>query len=301
MKKYSTLRKQLKDMENISFTDAKKLYTEYANASDEEKTQIMERLVLGTTYVVFDYIDYNFISKIDSASFDIEDVETTFIHSWTKLLQSGEIINHKNYYTLIKKIPSDTIYNDLVGEDIYGANYGWIDPSRFSVLLCLYAYERREGKTPTRFYEDEELNNKLFEIYDSIYNKCNLEVNDISPSQTYKYYKILLSNGFFESISKRPEEVDTEEETRIVEDIFSKEAMETIDTFFENDMEKDIVYGRNGFYGKVETYEELALKYGITVKATKDIVQNFYRKVRKGIYKSKVRAIAKTYSSYQWK
>ena len=77
----------INDEIRLTLNEAKELYTQAMDTTDLELRKLyLDKIVLGTLYVVKKYLKSNNYKMFESASIGFEDIESAFIEQWIKTI-----------------------------------------------------------------------------------------------------------------------------------------------------------------------------------------------------------------------
>lgn len=117
MNKLDTLNdwyKQISGFEKLTLSEAQDLLRK-ANATDdiELKKLYKDKVILGTLYVVYDFINKNDFNYLKSTVYDMDDIISTCNEIWINMIESGKMLSverfsfafdHKFYSELTDKL-----------------------------------------------------------------------------------------------------------------------------------------------------------------------------------------------------
>ena len=111
--------KQISNYEKLTIDAAKNLYEKINLTTDPNlKKAYMDRLVLGTLYVVLQYIKRNQLSFFIKPPYDMNDVISSFNEVWINKIYNGELLHVSGFSQLFTSSFFSEVYNKLGGSKI---------------------------------------------------------------------------------------------------------------------------------------------------------------------------------------
>ena len=84
---------EIASMERLKIEEVKELYEKANMVTDINlKKTYMDKIILGTLYVVYDYIKRNDIEVFCSSSFDMDDIISSFNEVWINKIYNGDLL-----------------------------------------------------------------------------------------------------------------------------------------------------------------------------------------------------------------
>ena len=285
--------KEISKYEKLNFNDAKQMYIEFINCDNQKKERIREELILGTLYVVCNFIKNSGLLYMNSYYYDMSDIIATCNEIWIKKIDEGMLLQKETF----NKIFDSDFYNQIckslnITSDIDSKIYLYNIKS-FTKLLMHYIKEKEKNEkydyyeltkyiedNPTYqsfyqifdFYFNEKYNVSFFEFIDRIIESFELEEENLNLSNTnlYKIKNIIINNGMEysrEDINKLTIE-NFENEMDI--QYLREELIKVLETLTKR--EEKIISERYGLYdGERKSLEEVAKKIGVTSARIRDI------------------------------
>lgn len=290
---------QISMCDKLTITEAQELYKKVLNTQNEElKKLYMDRLILGTLYVVYKHIKNGKFDIFSSSSYDIDDIISTFTQIWIQKIKDGELLKHDRYIDMF----STSFYNeacdtlcskDVNLSDIYSSltlvaagfeDYLEYKNNKVNETFQEYLYEKHSHNYYYRWsvetcYEVA----KLIETYEKIYGNLNLEKDEdltIGKVRTYNTLKLLMCLGLIEPI-KEESSVDEEFESKMIHDLNNENLIEDVDSIIQNKRRREMVHLRFGLDdNKPQTLEEIANQYGVSRDRVRQILAKEIRRVK---------------------
>ncbi len=290
---------QISSFERLKISDAQELYKKAINTSNEaQKKLYMDRLILGTLYIVYKYIKRNGLELFISSSYDMNDIISSFNEVWIKKLYSGDLLKVNSYSLLFTSAYFNDVYNNLCGNEILVNEQFDISKECFVELLSLYIEFKNKsldiefkdivkekyystGKLP--FYTYEYVIN-IIPLFEIIYNNLNFDKTDeisLGKTKIYNYLGLIINIGLIEPISDElPNKNDMED--KILRDIVLEHFINDVDQVLTDERMKQIIHERYGLDGTSPLYLDAIGKiHGISRAKVGQIEAKALRTLRK--------------------
>ena len=130
--------KQIKDYEYLKINEAKELYKLYL---ETKNINYLNRIIEGTLYITYNYINRNHLIYLSSSLYDIDDIISSFLELWVENINEDILLKVSSYseiinITFIKKL------NEKLGiPDTKVIEYSNVNTKLLEELLCLYISE----------------------------------------------------------------------------------------------------------------------------------------------------------------
>lgn len=295
------LKEQISGFEKLKIIKAKELYKKAVSTSDTKlKKLYMDKLVLGTLYVIYDYIERNQINLFSSAVYGVEDIISSFIETWIEKMYNGDIVNVDKFSLILNISFFNEVYNKLGGQEIVVNDLYSLPTEQFIKLFLKYKESKNVGKELTQddiiryFWGDDykkylkygsvfyDVDLNIIKLFEGIYKNLELDkIDDLELNKTkiYGFLKIILSAGLIDSISD--DYVDSYDmEDNIVNKIFFEKFNDYVDNTIEQERTKDIIHKRYGLDdGHPQTLEQIGKTYKISRDRVRQIEAKAIRKL----------------------
>lgn len=291
---------QISSLPKLKITVAQELYRKAINTQDEAlKKKYMDELILGTLYVVYEYIKRNGLELLVSSSYDMNDIISSFNSVWIKKLYNGELLNVERYSLLFSSPYFNEVYNNLCGDEILVSEQLGVSTDCLVELITLYISYRNKGLgkpfkevVEETFFTDR-WNSWSYYIYKSvietipllerIYNNLNFDkLDDLNVGKTKiaDYLRLIINMGLIEPISDElPDKNDMEDS--ITTNIVMKHFIEEVDKVLD-DRQRSIIHERYGLdNGKPQFLETVGQHHGITRERVRQIEAKAIRQLRR--------------------
>lgn len=291
---------QISSLPKLKITVAQELYKKAINTQDETlKKKIMDELILGTLYVVYEHIKRNELELFVSSSYDMNDIISSFNSVWIKKLYNGDLLKVDKYSLLFTSPYFNEVYNNLCGDEILVSEQLGVSIDCMVDLITLYISYRNKGlEKPFKevieetFFTDN-WNGWSYIIYkdviktipllENIYNNLNFDKLDdftLGKSKIADYLRLIINMGLMEPISDElPDKSDMEES--ITTDIVMNHLIEDVDKVLD-DRQKSIIHERYGLdNGKPQFLETVGQHHGVTRERVRQIEAKALRKLRR--------------------
>ena len=291
---------QISSLPKLKITVAQELYRKAINTQDETlKKKYMDELILGTLYVVYEYIKRNGLELLVSSSYDMNDIISSFNSVWIKKIYNGELLNVERYSLLFSSPYFNEVYNNLCGDEILVSEQLGVSTECLVELITLYISYRNKGlEKPFKevieetFFTDR-WNSWSYYIYknvietipllERIYNNLNFDkLDDLNVGKTKisDYLRLIINMGLIEPISDElPDRNDMEDS--ITTDIVMNHFIEDVDKVLD-DRQKSIIHERYGLDNcKPQFLETVGQHHGITRERVRQIEAKAIRRLRR--------------------
>lgn len=289
--------KQISQYNKLKLSEAKGLCKKALETLDEtKKTLYMNKAVLGTLYVVPNYIARNNLSTLSSRIYDINDIINTFNEVWIKKVRAGELLNVTKYADVFSKSYFNEVCANLIGYDI-DCNETFDLPIKFFEKM-FYTFIQFKNKGETFSYKDlvavmakdryymnllKRCDSSIMLIFESIYNNLNddkKEELDIGIRKIDNFLKAFIDIGISESISNCVSSgIDMESD--IINQLFFTAFIKDVDNTLIDERKKQIIHQRYGIDdGSPKTYEEIGEVYNISSERVRQLTTICLRTLR---------------------
>ena len=289
--------KQISQYNKLKLSEAKGLCKKALETLDEtKKTLYMNKAVLGTLYVVPNYIARNNLSTLSSRIYDINDIINTFNEVWIKKVRAGELLNVTKYADVFSKSYFNEVCANLIGYDI-DCNETFDLPIKFFEKM-FYTFIQFKNKGETFSYKDlvavmakdryymnllKRCDSSIMLIFESMYNNLNddkKEELDIGIRKIDNFLKAFIDIGISESISNCVSSgIDMESD--IINQLFFTAFIKDVDNTLIDERKKQIIHQRYGIDdGSPKTYEEIGEVYNISSERVRQLTTICLRTLR---------------------
>lgn len=282
MKKLWDLEQDVKSYNKIKIEEAKELYIKAMNTSDEElKKLYLNKIILGTLYVIYNYVDKNNYDLIYSSSYDKDDVVNSFIEVWIKRIKDGELLNAQRYSNIINVSFVNQVNKILVSDEISVSQQFKIGANEFKEMFYIYTELKNSGKDfnikdvidgYNKIYGHILFRNGMFDymfaMFETIYNRLNFnkeEELEITVRNIDILFELLINNGLFDKLSTNELESDFSDDVshKVMLDTF----MKIVETKVTNERARNILHQ---YYGlddeEPKTLEDVAKSLNLSTK-----------------------------------
>lgn len=302
-----------------SFDEAKELYIRMENEENlEKKKQMRDDLISGTIYYIKDFVDKN-IPKMESSSFEMDDIYNTAYEIWVQLIDEGFFKNN-NFFTennllrtrimkgISKYFSPNDVKNDISVDVLSDIIYDCFELNKNKDI----SEEEICRLISKNLYHDESHVNDIYK-----YNQFNDEkqiirgvlkyieennIDNISRTKIFEIYNFIINNGINFLNSNLNEIKDTENDYsediayESFEEKFKNEILEDAVNSL-NDREKEIIIRRFGLKGNSpENRETIAEDFKTTPEVVRHIELKALRHLRHPSRSKKIREVFYDYS-----
>lgn len=290
--------KQISQYDKLKLSEAQELCRKAFETSDEAiKKLYMDKVILGTLYVVYNYITRNNLSIFSSRAYDTNDIISSFVEIWIKKIYEGELLYVDKYSNIFTRTYFNEVYQNLVGKDIVFHETFGMPTEFFADLFYIFIHFKNKGLNFTysdlikAISKDEYHYSYLIEKYDSsimfmfenIYNNLNCKKDenlDIGITKINDFFKVFIDIGITESISNNLLD-GTDMELNVINKVLFQPFIKDIDDALANDRQRQIIHQRYGLDdGIPKTLEEVAKIHNITRERVRQIEAKCLRTLR---------------------
>ena len=294
-------------LDSLPLNDAKELFIKLENEKDNLlKHNYRNELIMGTLYVVANFILNNGLIYLNSPSYDMNDIISVCNEIWIKKINSGFFLKIKTFNEMF----NGEFFNSLI-EGLGITKYVVIENTFLNTkfIELLQEYKKLKQNNPNitykEFLEHIKSNSKydyvvyilenygykdsVFDLFNAIINSFEEEPNliDVSKTKLEKIKYILISNGL-EYLREDINEIiccDTSE--KYIDEFCRNQILDTILQCEDlSDSQKDIIIKRFGFLdGHCHSLEEIAKIYGVTREGIRQREGKILRILRKPKYR----------------
>ena len=299
METIKSLKEQIESLDKLKIDEAKELYKKAINSSDEKlKKLYFDKLILGTMYVVYNYIERNGLEIFQSSQYDIDDIQSAFIELWIKKIKNGELLNVDSYSNMFTSKFYNDICTNLIGDEMPIYEQSGIPVESFVDLFYIFIELKNSGK---KFDFDDLMNafnqekhysiqrvphlqeySNLMLIFENMYNNLNFDKTEdleVTKRKVRIYIKLFINNGEYENISDDMVAADNTED--IVDKVMYEKFIKDVDDVITDEKKKEIIYQRFGIGGdSPKLLDELSEQFGVTSDMIRQIVAKTLRNLR---------------------
>ena len=115
-----TWKEQISSFEKLDISAARALYIQYINCYDESlKKEYFDKIILGTLYVVVNYVENSNLEIFDCGSYDIDDIMNACLETWIKHIKEGELLKVQFYSQIFNKEFLRKTYNNTSSDNCF--------------------------------------------------------------------------------------------------------------------------------------------------------------------------------------
>lgn len=290
--------KQISQYDKLKLSEAQELCRKGFESLDESRKKLyMDKVILGTLYVVYNYITRNNLSILSARGYDTNDIISSFVEIWIKKVYDGELLSIDKYSNIFTRTYFNEVYQNLVGKDIIFHETFGMPTEFFADLFHIFIQFKNKGLNFTYgdlikviskdeyhyWYLIEKYNSSIMLMFENIYNNlnCNKDENlDIGITKINDFFKVFIDIGITESISD--ELLDgLDMESNVINKILFEPFIKDIDDALANDRQRQIIHQRYGLDdGIPKTLDEVAKIHNITRERVRQIEAKCLRTLR---------------------
>ena len=294
MERIERLDEQVKSFDKLTITEAKELYMKAINASDEkQKKEYIDKIILGTIYVVFNYIENNNLEVLESSQYDINDIQNAFIELWIKKIKDGALLKYNSFSNIINYNFLSTVYTSLginemsVNENLHFTHNNFVD--LFSKYIELKNKDQdikiifNEFLKSINCYYTYKDAADLFMLFESIYNNLNFDKDenlDMAKTKISAFVRIIINNGLCSELSDSILKDDISDV--VVSNILYDNFMNDIDNASLTERERNVIFQRFGLNGEQpRTLDDVGKDLGVQGERIRQIEAKAIRKLKR--------------------
>lgn len=261
MKKMELWRKKISSFERLEIIEAQELYKKAINCNNRRLKKIyMDKLILGTLYVVYEYVEKNNLYLFSTTTYDINDIMSAFVESWIKKLNNGDILKVKNYTSLLNRTFFTDVYSNISGDEISMYDLLGVRTDYFIELFMRYIESINKGvsfefkdifeKYNMGMYDEFEYwyIYSLIPLFEKMYGILNIDKDCdliIGKTKLINYLKFIINMTLADRISDRVSDMHDIEKS-VLEKLSSKQFVEDVDRAFKNERHRQVIHMRFG-------------------------------------------------------
>lgn len=293
------LQEMVDSLEKLTFEQARELYILYVNEVDiEKKKELRTKIIQGTLYIIFDFIQNNQFDLLHSGSYDMDDIMNTAFEIWIRKIDEGKLLEVE----FPSQIFNFTFYFEmgkiLVNDD-YEVNFHLnVNSETFIELLSMFIYIKNKDNNFSyeRFIESVQINRKyrylllrndiefvkMYLLFDAIYHSFQKDEVNIVKTKIKWLLGLLIQNGLEDSRAN----IYNVREDSFEDEIVMKEAFrEFLDVVFNEcrltEREKIVLKERFGIDNReAQTLKQVGKKFNVSSDRIRQIEFHALRRVR---------------------
>lgn len=264
----------------------------------------MDEVILGTLYVVYEYIKRNNLEFLTSAVNDANDIINSFNEVWIKKLYNGDLLKVDRYALLFTNSFAREVCNKLGGNRISTNEIFGFSNSCFTDFLMIYIELKNNGHLEKFFDSIEEyykthkvpLYNgdvvKIISLFERIYKNLDLDTLEklkLNKTKMINYIRLIVDKGLLEPLGNLPDNNDMEE--NILNNIVISNFIADVDQeFIGKERTRQIIHERFGINGtRALDLSTIGKIHGISRERVRQIEVKTLRELRR---KEKLRQYA---------
>ena len=244
---------EIKDIERISITEAKQLYSKAMNTNNsEERKKILNEIIQGTLYVVYSHLKNNMFEIINSSTYDIDDIINTYTEYWINGIYNGVLEKNVNsYLSSFFKGRGLHLLNSLNDENNHIIKK---ISSLLSVALPGFLeLERKLGRNPS----EEELA-----------EYCETNIDYIKLYHVIDYINIILDH-YYDKLFEEHDYIDSKK----LQSVLNKNVLFMTESVLNTDISND--------YSTYESMEDIIINKKIRSEFSDKVKEILYKKYNK--------------------
>ena len=293
-------KEQVESLDKLKIEEAKELYIKAINSSDEHlKKLYIDKVILGTLYLICNHIDRNHLEILQSSQYDIEDIQSAFTEVWIRKIKNGELLNVDEYSSMFNSTFFNDVYKSLVGNEMVINKQFGITVEPIIDLFYSFIKLKNTGKEfnfddlMTAVYQEKSYywqkvsycprDNILMLLLENMYNNLNFDKTEdlkITKNKIGDYIKLFINNGLYEKISNNIAADDCID--NILNSVMYEGFIDDVDDVITDERKRKIIHERYGLDGdEPKTLTEIAEQFGVTGERIRQIEARSLRDLRK--------------------
>lgn len=280
---------QISSFDKLKLAEAQELYRKAISVSNDLlKKEYMDKLILGTLYVVYNYISRNNLVVLSTYLYDIDDIISAFTEVWIQKIYNGELLSISKYSNLFTTTFFNEVYKKLGGSDFLICDLFGCSVDEFINLFNNYVELRKSNEKLNydllreMFYDSicHSFAKDILLLFEKMYINLNMDTNGINKTTIKNYLKLIIDVSMFDDISSNI--VDRNDMERgIINESERQAFIRDVDLVMKDEREKNVIYQRYGLGGcDTKGYREIGKQYGITKDRVRQIEVHALRKLR---------------------
>ena len=296
MSTIKSCKEQIRDFESIDFKKAQELYKNSLATTDSElKKMYLDKIILGSLHVVYDFIDRNNLKILGGSRYDIDDIESAFVEAWIRRIQQGDLLVYNQYLSIINNVFLNDVCTRLDINSISIHNYFGVSAILFADMFYTFLMLKNTGR---EFDYDELLKNldtkedisrlyscptyrDLMLIFEKIYDNLQFDKTvdlKISKNRVHQFINLFIDTGLYSELGSTITISDNTED--IINEIANEKCIREMDNILTS-RRREVMHKRYGLDGdKPKTLMELAEEMHVTWKRVQQIEHAAIRKLQ---------------------
>lgn len=266
---------KIKDFDRLTLDDARELLNKANSTSDENlKKLYMDKVILGTLYVVYNNIKTVSLNLLANSVYDMDDIINTYNELWIREIRRGRLFEIEAFSRVFKRGFFSKLNKILCNNEYVIRKETCIIAKNLKNYFYKYLELRnmRDDITVDEFLEfidDDYLNSvdyiereRLFILLERIYENMNFDkVDDCNLSKTnFDHIKYLFIDSTLEVPIPREYSVSYEDE--VINKIYMENIMEFIENSNLDEARKQVLSWRFGLDDDKKTIRDIGLICG---------------------------------------
>ncbi len=316
--------KQFSSVEKLTLDEVKELYKKIDKTDNEElKQNYYNKIILGTEYVVYNYLKNTKLYLFSSVDFDSEDIISTAYGAWIEKIKKGDLTKAVSFSNAIQNSTFNNSIEEMLGLDNFDISdigitrgmfyeYGKIhsdnalgvlsDEELRSFFVKYYRSKQLDdNKTDIvkKVFGDSNISNGQIVRVASFFNKiCDyldstIGESKISDTNLKKYIKLIMSNAIASDFTDNSSLIDKREiDSELIQGDIRKKLVDSFQAASLSDREEFVIRKRFGIDdGSLKTIDELSKTLGIARIRVRQIETKSLQKLRRPSCKNNLKGL----------
>lgn len=281
---------QISSFDRLKLVEAQELYKKAMSTNNSSlKKDYIDKLILGTLYVVYNYISRNNLVILSTRLYDIDDIISAFTEAWIQKIYNGELLRVSRYSYLFTSTFFNDVYEKLGGSNFLISDLFGCSVDEFVNLFNDFVELKKSNKKLNynlfieKFYNsiDKSFSEDILLLFEKIYINLNMNINEINKTTIKNYLKLIIDISIFDSISNNIVDENNDMERNFIDKSVYHDFVRDVDSIIGDERERTIIYQKYGLReNDRKTYGEIGRQYGITKERVRQIEAHALRKLR---------------------
>jgi len=294
----------------LDIWSAKKLFLEIKNESNIEiKNRKREKLINETLYFIYEFLKNNSFLLLNSDSYDMDDIISSFIEVWINRIDEGKLLEVSMFFRMFDRkffselleslsIKKHRIFNvsNVSLQVFYNLFLAFVDIKNNNDHCDYDDFLNYLNNNDCNISKTDILGINLYDVYyllEKIYESCGIKPNEkikLSKNKVIKLIYLLIYNGIELRDKLEGENYFSLDNDLLLDDIYIDKIMNYIFcSGVINDSEAEILLRRYGFYNdKCEPLRSVGKILGISAERVRQKEDSAMEKLKRSAYLKKL-------------
>lgn len=285
---------EIKGYKKLTLNEAQEIYTRLINCEDNKlKKQLRNELIMGTLYVIPEFINSKGLTYMNSTSYDMNDIINASIETWIRRLDSGILLNLDEFKKVFGYNFCDRMCENVgVKNDIKPIEYlNNIEPFMNLIIDYVRQKEKDENFDFYKLIENNEWvkryiknsNVSYFELLDAIIKSFELNGEKLQMTKVplHEIRNLAINNGLEYSRQNIYSLIDNDLEEQFDKEQLKEELIRVINESSRlTNIEREILFKKYGLFDEPKSLTELAELYNTSPQYIYLLQLRAFRKIK---------------------